>query len=62
MRTVPLAPRLLAALVVAAPLLGREPALARPGHAAPARGGHLTVAYSIDAATFDPAQSDQPAR
>ena len=60
MPTVPLAARLLAALVIATPLLGREPALARPGHAAPARGGHLTVAYSINAVTFDPAQSVNP--
>ena len=60
MLTISIAARLLAALVVAAPLLGRDSALARHGHATQARGGHLTVAYSINAVTFDPAQSVNP--
>lgn len=52
-----IAGRVGAALVVALPVCGVRAAGA--GQAA-ASGGHITVAYSVDASTFDPAQSVNP--
>jgi peptide/nickel transport system substrate-binding protein/oligopeptide transport system substrate-binding protein len=60
MRYTTLSLRIGAALAIAIPLLGAGAARAQRPAAGPARGGTLTVAYSIDAATFDPAQSVNP--
>lgn len=60
MRYANLSARLGAALAITVPLLGVGAARAQHPAAGPTRGGTLTVAYSIDAATFDPAQSVNP--